>query len=205
MSRALLKLLAIAAAVAAVVMTYRVLHSRRSFDPRVVAHSEVRMWQAYYSGDPRALHAELVGLLRGQFHVATPTAVVVARDLASAAMKFEQSRSNYDEAVLPDLESAYSGLKGSVGGTFDPDAAARAELAWWVARRTPGENAPEQVGELIGRYYATLYGDRKASFREAGVLRARAADLRDEGGAQCDWQQVEQLLQSSYTALLKEL
>jgi hypothetical protein len=39
---------------------------------------------------------------------------------------------------------------------FDPRAVARAELAWWVARRTPGQDSPERIGRLMAEAYARL-------------------------------------------------
>jgi hypothetical protein len=39
----------------------------------------------------------------------------------------------------------------------------------------------------------------------AGLLRAQAAALRDEGGANADWEKVEALLVESYQALGKGL
>ena len=50
---------------------------------------------------------------------------------------------------MPDLEAAYSTARDWLDAGFDPPAVARAELAWWVARRIPGQNSVEQVGGLI--------------------------------------------------------
>jgi hypothetical protein len=58
---------------------------------------------------------------------------------------------------------------------FDPAAVARSELAWWVARRTPGENSPAQVGELIAAEYAVLYGVPRDAVRSSAMIRAEAA------------------------------
>lgn len=164
------KLLAFLGVLIVMLIAYSALSSRFSFDPTEIARSEVRMWQAYYDGDPRALHSELVDLLKQQFGVSTPKAMLIAKDLASAAIKFRQANSNYESIALPDLESAYSQLEQSLGGGFDPKAAAQAELAWWVARRTPGQDSTEEVGQLIGHFYAVLYGTEAPEFIRAGVL-----------------------------------
>lgn len=174
-------------------------------DPKVIAAAETRMWQAYYAADPLRLHGELVTLLQAQFNLTPADAHGVAQSLSLAAWKFETSRENYEALVLPDLEAAFGELKRVTKRSFDPKQAARAELAWWVARRTPGQDSAQQVGQGIGQVYAILYGQDRPGFAEAGVLRAEAGRLRDQGGAACDWQQVEALLQRSYRVLTKAI
>jgi hypothetical protein len=78
---------------------------------------------------------------------------------------------------------------------------ARAELAWWVARREPAQRAPENVGRLITVLYARFYELPEERVREAGLLRARAANLRDRGGLNPDWPQIGRLLHESYRSL----
>jgi len=70
-----------------------------------------------------------------------------------------------------------------------------------------GEAPPsaEQVGEKIAELYAILYGDTRPGFAKAGELRAEAAALRDQGGANADWPKVEALLRESYRALADAL
>jgi len=98
-----------------------------------------------------------------------------------------------------------SGLKplGSFG--FDPDAVAHAELAWWVARRVPGQNSPEHVGSLIAEEYALLYETTPGAVAQAARLRAEAGALRDEQARSPDWDAIGQLLQRSYRELLAAL
>ena len=170
-------------------------------DPDKIAAAETRMWQAYYAGDLSRLHGEMVALLRAQFRLAPADAERIARSLTVAAMKFAISGGNYEQVALPDLEVAYLQLKTVLKLPFDPREAARAELAWWVARRTPGQDNPHQVGERIARLYAILYGRERPEFLEAGVLRAEAALLRDRRGVNCDWTEVERLLRRSYRVL----
>jgi hypothetical protein len=178
---------------------------RPPFDPNKIAVAETRMWKAYYSGDPITVGRELVGLMRSQFGLSIGDSMEVSQHLAVAAAKFQSMRGNYGPAVLPDLEQAYTRLKELSGEAFDPKEAARAELDWWVARRTPGIDSPEEVGRRIAHLYAVLYGEDRPGFHTAGRLRAQAAELRDMGGAQCDWIEVERLLRESYQALVKAL
>lgn len=179
--------------------------TRFEFDSVKVAAAETRMWKAYYSNDHKTLGSELLELLHSQFGISLPEATEVCEPLAGAAMKFETGKSDYNITVLPGLELAYSRLKRKLGGSFDPKEAARAELDWWVARRTPGKDSVEDVGRLISHLYAVLFGEDQPAFGRAGVLRAHAAHVRDEGGALCNWDTVERLLRESYQALQEGL
>lgn len=166
------------------------------FDPDAVAAAEARMWKAYYGGHKQELGRELIGLFQKQFDIGPMQSAAVSLAFAEGAMTFQ--RGDYDGA-LPPLRQAYAKIRAESGRNFDPDAAAEAELAWWVARRTPGEDSTENVGALIARLYATLYGESNAHIERAGQLRAEAARLRDEDG---NWDRVEELLRDSYRALV---
>lgn len=174
----------------------------RNFDPARLAASETRMWQAYYTRNHTDLAMEMAALLREQMGVSLWTAREIIEPMARGAMIFAGDREGRREAeVLSELETAYARLGEAAGEDWDPRAAARAELAWWVARRTPGQDSPEQVGALIAALYALLYGGGNAEILQAGVLRAQAAALRDAGGPNADWPAVERLLNESYAAL----
>ena len=170
-------------------------------DPDKIAAAETRMWQAYYARDLQRLHSETAALLRAQFRIPPADAERIARSLVGAAMKFAVGGTNYEQIVLPDLEMAYLQLRALLKLSFDPREAARAELAWWVARRTPGRDNPEVVGKEIARLYSIIYGAERPGFLEAGILRAEAAQLRDRGGPNGDWKKVEGLLRRSYRVL----
>lgn len=171
------------------------------FDAGKIAAAERSMWQAYYSGDKVSLGRALVVLLREQFGLSTQDAMEVGKSLAEAAMTFHSLGGDYASRVLPPLQRAYTRLNSATGGGWDPDEAARAELEWWVARRTPGGDSAEEVGAAIAELYETLYGAINSDIEEAGRLRAQAAELRDRGGANADWAEVERLLKESYEAL----
>jgi hypothetical protein len=176
------------------------LRSARTFDAERLADLETRMWQHYYQGENAALFADLVRALREQFRYPWSRALRAAFHLARAASAFARERGDY-QRVLPDLTRAYAISRDWTGDTFDPAQVARAELAWWVARREPGQNDPQNVGRLIGVLYARFYQLPEQRVRQAGVLRARAADLRDRGGTQPDWREVSRLLHESYRSL----
>jgi hypothetical protein len=174
--------------------------SLRVFDPDRVAALELGMWQAYYAKHRLRLFGGLVTLLHEQNRYSWARSVQAAFYLARAAARFGDMRGDY-ETVLPDLERAYAIQKEWVGAAFDPQAVARAELAWWVARRVPGQDSPEQVGDLIAQENALLYDVPRERVLAASILRARAGRLRDDGGDRADWPAVHALLSQSYREL----
>jgi hypothetical protein len=189
--------------VLAAAMTVRACRRRdiRDFAPAEVARAEAAMWKAYYAGNREKLGLNLVLLLHDQYGLSFYRAKQIAAELGAAAMQFRATRADYEDIVLPKLEKAYRLIRRSTGARFDPQAAAKAELDWWVARRTPGRNSPEAVGREIAQLYAVLYGSAQSSFEQAGVLRAQAAALRDLEGESADWPQIESLLRQSYQIL----
>jgi hypothetical protein len=183
------------------VIGYRIFFVHPAFNPDKVAHAETEMWKAYYAGNQTKLAVELMSLFRNEYGLSLPEAARIGKLYAEAARKFQAAQGNYDQAALPDLIQAYTALKRASNAAYDAEAAARAELAWWVARRTPGQNSAEQVGRKITALYVLLYGHNEASLQSSSLLRARAAALRDVGGQEPDWTQVEDLLRQSYRAL----
>ena len=175
--------------------------SRPPFDADKVAEAETNMWKAYYTGDRTKLGLLLISLLRTQYGLSFLEAKETGEAFASSAMKFHSARNNYEEVALPDLIKAYTLIKQAKGNKYNPEEVARAELAWWVARRTNGKNSTEQVGAGIAELYAILYGNDHPSFKKAGLLRAQAAAVRDLGGKSADWPKIEELLKQSYQEL----
>jgi hypothetical protein len=178
--------------------------SMRHFDPDRLASLEVRMWQAYYAKERARLFALLVTMLHEQYRYSWAIAAKEAFHLARAAATFADLKGDY-EIVLPDLEAAYATAKSWLRAGFDPREVARAELAWWIARRVPGQNSPEQIGALIADEYALLYETRRESVARAALLRAEAAALRDDQAQRPDWETIGRLLQQSYRDLLASL
>jgi hypothetical protein len=174
--------------------------SLRVFNPDRMADLEVDMWQAYYRKENVRLFHGLLLTLHEQYRYSWAQAAVTGFYLARAAASFATMTSNY-EKVLPDLERAYQRIRAWTGSPFEPPAVARAELAWWVARRIPGEDSPENVGRLIASENALLFDVPRERLTTASVLRARAGRLRDEGGEHADWVKVSQLLHESYRDL----
>jgi hypothetical protein len=178
--------------------------SIREFDPDRTADLELRMWQAYYAKERVRRFFFLITMLREQYHYSWARATTEALHLARAAATFGDATSNY-EVVLPDLEDAYAAAQAWFGAGFDPRDVARAELAWWVARRTPGHNDPTEVGRLIAEEYALLYEAPLADMMNPGLLRAEAAALRDSQAGHPDWDAFGRLLNESYRQLRANL
>jgi hypothetical protein len=176
----------------------------RHFNPARVAELEVSMWQAYYEKNRAALFGDLVMMLREQNRYSWSVASQQAFYFARAASTFSNIQSNYDQ-VLPDLEQGYQIAKDWSHADFDPKAVAHAELAWWVARRMPGHNSPEQVGKLIAEEYELLYGVPREQLFTAGLLRAQAGALRDAQSKEPDWPEIARYLQQSYIDLRQAL
>jgi hypothetical protein len=201
LTRALIVILLVAAA--AVYVVARAPSGPRSlrvFDPDRTADLELDMWRAYYGHQRVRLFKDLVTLLHDQNRYSWAKSAAAAFHLARAAATFSDLRTNYEQ-VLPDLERAYTISRDWNRAPFDPAAVARAELAWWVARREPGQDSPAQVGALIAQENALLYDVRADEVLDASVLRARAGRLRDDGGERADWIEVSRLLHESYRKL----
>ncbi len=170
------------------------------FEPDRLALLETEMWQAYYGKQRVRLFMLLVTTLREQYGYSWARALQAGYHFARAAADFGDSTGEY-ERVLPDLEAAYRIARDWTSASFDPAAVSRAELAWWVARRTRDQSDVATVGRLIGEEYALVYRVPFAEVSRAGALRAEAGQLRDQGGAQADWNRVQALLIESYRGL----
>jgi hypothetical protein len=182
---------------------FRNLGLNRGFDPGQMGTSEALMWRHYYEGRHVALAFEMVSLMRGQMGTSLPVAVMTVWPMARAASAFAGGNADPERDILPLMELAFARLARSTGEDWDPRELAEAELDWWVARRTSGRNSPEEVGAGIARVYTLIYGNDNAHVARAGLLRARAAALRDTGGANADWTAIEALLRESYAELSK--
>jgi len=174
--------------------------SMREFNPARLADLELRMWKAYYSKERVKLFRLLVTMLHEQYRYSWATATREAFHLARAAATFGDLKENYD-VVLPDLETFYVTAKSRLGAGFVANAVARAELAWWIARRLPGQNSAEQVGQLIAVEYGLLYETAAERLAPAALLRATAAKMRDEQATEPDWDRIGRLLEQSYREL----
>jgi hypothetical protein len=172
----------------------------RVFDPDRTADLEADVWRRDSDHETIRLLADLTMMLHGQNRYPWAEAGLAAYHVARASSTFSETHTAY-ELLLPDLDAAYAIAQDWTHASFDPAAVAKAELAWWIARRIPGQDSPDQVGGLIADENALLYGVPRDRVLAASILRARACRLRDEGGANTDWGAVSDLLHQSYRQL----
>jgi len=173
-----------------------------AFEPDRVADLELEMWKAYYGKEKARLFALLVTTLREQYRLPWHKAIQCGWHLARAASTFASLHGDY-RSVLPDLRQGYAVLADWTGRSFDPERVADDELAWWVARRTPGQDGATNVGRLIGEEYAALYAGvcNRDDATRAGLWRAEAAHLRDAEATMPDWDRIDSRLRASYRSL----
>src|SRR5579872_5193360 len=83
-------------------------HSLRDFDPHEVARLETRMWRSYYEHRRLKLFADLVTLLRDQYHLPFWQACRGGYLAAHAAVVFQRGHERPDYLLaLPDLVNYY--------------------------------------------------------------------------------------------------
>ncbi len=181
-----------------------------TFNSEAIAIAETNSWRSYYEKNFSILFQSIVEMLHEQFQLSAVDSIVVGTNAVEAARTFSNlprrtTKEQYNKQVLPLLITFYSQLKEIYGCSWNPNAVAQAELNWWVARRTPGKNSPEQVGALIAEVYVLLYGENNQEIQKAGLLRAKAAHMRDVESrrGRIRWQKIQELLTQSYDALLE--
>lgn len=167
-----------------------------------VGRSERLMWEAYYNGNHATIAKELVNVLQVQFGITVLDAASIADPLAKAAKAFAESTEGYEENVLPHLVTAYTQVQVASGMGFNPREVAAAELGWWVARRTPGQDDPNNVGKEIAKLYTAMYGTESGEILRAGMLRANAANKRDTNADNPPWDEIEIMLTEGYISLI---
>lgn len=181
---------------------YSTLMKRPALDAAVIAKAETAMWRAYYERDDKALAWNLVHLMRSQYGLNWWEAGTIGYLFADSAMKFRNGEVSHTSEVLPELIEAYRKINATTSINFDPVKAAKAEWSWWIARRSNRHNSPQNVGKQIASLYQILYGQDHPAFQESGLLRAQAANLRDQGKHNADWKTIETMLTESYTTLI---
>jgi hypothetical protein len=140
-----------------------------AFDPDFMGQLECSTWRYYY--EQRYFHL-LHGLYRGIRHLKFSPAdsVRIAWKAGRAARLFKSSTSRQEaESVLPALIQYFRGILPGAPVQFSPQEAARAELAWWQARREAA--APEQYGLTIAHVATLVYGVDTEDIKRAALLR----------------------------------
>lgn len=184
--------------------------------PEIVASLEIEAWKAYYQKDKLALIQILQRGLQEQFHISSMQIwTKIIPYFASAAYQFSKMPDytpmiDFQKKILPDLTSAYTGLKEALNEDWDPSKAANYELEWWVLRNKADTANPKIVGKAMTQLYQEIYGKNdEGHFSRAAFLRASAAyyhDLCQKNWGkilESDWPVMQEILVQSYQELLK--
>jgi len=174
------------------------------FDPDKLAAQEVDVWMAAKAREEVGTFTACVVMLREKHRYSWFRAAQAAFYLSRAATVFEGLNTRY-ERVLPDLEEAAAVHKTWVGASFDPAAVARAQLTWWVTRRTPNLNSLDQLTPLVAEEYALRYKIGAGMASGPASRMAEAALLFDSGGRDPNRAAVEKVLADSYRLLKRVL
>lgn len=189
-------------------------HSLRDFDSHAVARLETATWRSYYEHRPVQLFVELTQLLRTQYHVSIVDSLRAAFAAAAAAERFQPGRTHAEYArALPDLERFYAIVGTGSDTEFDPQAAARLELAWWIVHRERAQRAnavPARhdvaLEDALAALQALIYKIPAQRLREHARARSDAMLFRDaraaSGGVDvAGWHEIERLLDRSWTSI----
>jgi hypothetical protein len=184
----------------------------RDFDPDRLASLELGIWKAYYRRQPLRLFGLIVLLYREQARIPWLRALLASFYFARAAVGFARASGDY-ERFKPDIVRGYRTLR--LPPDVDAQEVAKRELRWWVVRREIGLAAGAAAGRAITAVYAALYRVPEEVVAEAGMLRGRAAEVRDRGAAadpegpmapgRTYWPEVGRLLRESYRSLHRAL
>jgi hypothetical protein len=172
------------------------------FDPERLAAAEVDVLKALRGHEEFGVYIALVPMLREQHRYSWFRAGQASYYVAHAMTQFIDMRQRY-ERVLPDLEEAARIERDWMDASFDPAVAARAELDWWVTRRLPNLNRPEQVAPLIAQDYAVRYHVSTGAVMDAAYRRAQALALTEQ--IDPNWTEITKVLVDSNTALASAL
>jgi hypothetical protein len=176
----------------------------RRFDGPAVGRLEADMWRSYYERKPALLFWQVARGQRIQYHTGFARSFASAYDAARAAFVFKdgQTRAEYAKA-LPELERYFASLNAVATERFDPKAAARNELEWWIIRRERDQHTTAEWERLIAEVAAEMYHVPADRLTDYARFRVEAMVLRDQRGAEiteADWRRISSLLEQSWSA-----
>jgi hypothetical protein len=174
--------------------------SELAFDPELVATHEVAIWQAAQAHDEFAAYVNVALMQRELHRYSWFRATQASYYLARATTQFVNMTNRF-ERVMPDLEAAAAIEKSWKNADFDPQAAARAQLTWWVTNKMPDLGTTDDVASLMADEYAIRYNMRMGNFLAATRYRAEAGKLRDQAKVDPDWDGIRNMLVESYRAM----
>jgi hypothetical protein len=179
----------------------------RTFDPRLVAYYEKESWVAYYQRRWFRLLRLLIGLVRSTYGLSLLQSIYIGIPLTRAQVAFAPKDNDVPKAI-DQMKRFFVFIQQRHHEDFDPDAAARAEVNWWVVhRKFFGHSDDPAVVESVAQAYAAAYRIDPTEVQEAATHRAQAMVYSDawvvsERDANSPLlKQEENELLKSYTAL----
>jgi hypothetical protein len=171
-----------------------------AFDPDVLAHREVAVWRAEGAGEDFSVYFALVLQLREQERYTWFRAAQTAFYTARAMTTFDGVHSHYEQ-VLPDLEDAATIERDWMSTPINPAEVARAELNWWMTRKSRDFHTVDAVSSLMADAYGARYHMDADRLRAAATLRAQAFLEWDGSRTDPDWPSIERRLAEAYRVL----
>jgi hypothetical protein len=182
-------------------------HNLADFDAHEVARLETEAWRSYYAHEKLHLFAQMVELLRTQYHMPYWRSWVAAYHAAHAAIVFQpgHNRAEYERA-LPDLRRLYSLVRQSSDTDFPVEHVAKLELEWWIVHRERAERQPGDLERALAEVQAEIFQQPEACFVDHARNRAEAMVIRDSrAGAGAvsddDWRSIGHLLDQAWVSL----
>ena len=189
----------------------RTRQSLRDFDPHEVARLETRMWRSYYDHRSLRLFADLVTLLRDQYHLPFWCACAGAYHAAHAAVVFQPGHNEGEyRRALPDLEAYYTLIHRASDTPFSIEGASARELQWWIVHRERAQHQPGDLGHALAALQAEIFQMPEAQFSDHAKLRAEATVLCDQRAgegraAEEHWARILATLDQSWTLLYQRV
>jgi hypothetical protein len=171
-----------------------------AFDPDVLAHREAAVWRAEGAGEDFSVYFAMVLQMREQERYTWFRAAQAGFYSARALMTFDGVHSHYEQ-VLPDLEDAATIERDWMITPMNPADVARAELNWWMSRRSRDFHTVDAVSSLMADAYGARYHMDADRLRAAATLRTQALLQWDESRSDPDWTSIERRLAEAYKAL----
>jgi hypothetical protein len=150
-----------------------------AFEPERLATLEQEAWEAYYYRQWPRLFWLLLQIMRTQFGLSWAQAAYAAVLNTQAQLAFARQGDAGGEAEAT-MRRFYALVREPIGGAYDVDRVAAAEVRWWVIHRHRQEYPDSSaLTQAIADLYAELYSVPAASVEEAAHGRVRAMELSD--------------------------
>jgi hypothetical protein len=180
-------------------------------NPERIAELEGGGWRAYYDRDWPKLMWLMVQLNQEQFHIPFPLSVVAAIHVARGSIAWAPIDHDLD-TVRKHFERFYRMAVRWSDLHFDPVAAARLEVAYWVwHRELIGDPDKTPFIEAMTQLHGHLFGLPLERMRESAEWRVKANNTVDRitgkhsPDPEADWQLLQDQLRKCYESIQRQL